>query len=118
MMRHLDTARLELRLALEDHQGASELDAATRLILEAVRAITAARREALRDDGAEDHRGGDRLPDRPELKVVRSGTTETNRIARGGGLPMKLMGIDPSLAGSEVSVRTLAASIAARGPAS
>ena len=47
MRRHLDNARLELRRALEEHEGSGELDRLTRLILEAVRAITAARREVL-----------------------------------------------------------------------
>ena len=46
MIRHLDNARLELRHALEQHKGSCKLDALTRLILEAVRVITSARREA------------------------------------------------------------------------
>ncbi len=70
MMRHLDNARLELRRALEEHEGSGELDKLTRLILEAVRAITAARREALRvDRRVEHHFVSDLGPDRPELKV-------------------------------------------------
>ena len=47
MIHHLDNARLELRHALEQHKGSCELDALTRLILEAVRAISSARREAI-----------------------------------------------------------------------
>jgi hypothetical protein len=47
VIRHLDNARLELRYALEQHKGSCELDALTRLILEAVRAITAAQRQAI-----------------------------------------------------------------------
>ncbi len=77
MMRHLDAARLELRRALEEHEGSGELDKLTRLILEAVTAITAARREALRVESYQGHFGGggdqrfvvDLGPDRPELKV-------------------------------------------------
>ncbi len=45
MMRHLDAARLELRRALEEHDCSGELDKLTRLILEAVTAPVAARRE-------------------------------------------------------------------------
>ncbi len=53
MMHHLDNARMELRHALEEHEGSRELDALTRLVLEAVRAINAARREvaAIESDG-------------------------------------------------------------------
>ncbi len=47
MIRHLDNARLELRYALEQHEVSCELDALSRLILTAVGAITAARRQAI-----------------------------------------------------------------------
>jgi hypothetical protein len=53
MMRHLDNARLELRRTLEEHEGADHLDLLARRILEAVRAIEAARREVMAGrDGA------------------------------------------------------------------
>lgn len=42
--RHLDRARLELRRVLQEHPGSNELDRATWYVLEAVRAITSARR--------------------------------------------------------------------------
>jgi hypothetical protein len=50
MVGHLDNARLELRQVLERHQGSCELDALTSLVLEAFRAITAARRVAVAID--------------------------------------------------------------------
>ena len=96
MITFLGRARLELRRALEEHPGANELDQVTRCILEAVRAITAARREAMAlHPGGDDRRGGgvrfveqqvdqhlhdaardgDRPPDQLELKVVRSEMT-------------------------------------------
>jgi len=79
MERHLEKARLELRRALEEHPGSNELDQLTRLILEAVRAIAAAQREALRGDWDGDHRS--------ELKVVRSFPTESDRTAGRGACP-------------------------------
>ncbi len=80
-LRRLDNARVELHRALEEHPGSNELDQVARLVLQAVRSIAAARREALRSGGAGDlpggvHAGdhrhdaardGDRRPDRPEL---------------------------------------------------
>jgi hypothetical protein len=47
MTRHLGNARLELWRALEGYAGACELDGVTRLTLEAVTGITAARRQLL-----------------------------------------------------------------------
>lgn len=56
MMCHLDNARLELCYALEQHKGSGDLDALTRLILEAVMAITSARREAIAIETQPDQR--------------------------------------------------------------
>jgi len=45
MVRHLDTARVGLRRALEKYEAACELDLVTRMILDSYVAIIAARRE-------------------------------------------------------------------------
>ena len=46
MIRHLIVARLKLRSALEEYEGSNQLDWFTQRILEAVKAIYAARLEA------------------------------------------------------------------------
>jgi hypothetical protein len=68
MIRHLDNARLDLRQALEQHKGCCELDGLTRLILEAVRAITAALRKVLAVTGGNSAK--DATTSRRHLEIV------------------------------------------------